>query len=93
MDDDDAARLIAGGLDQLGYGLSRLRPDQSGYITAEDYERITGEELDDSSTEGRKTMADLAAQHGMHNPDSTDRTARLFHQAGTAKSNRLCGDR
>jgi hypothetical protein len=64
MDDDDAARLIAGGLDQLGYGLSRLRPDQSGYITAEDYERITGEELDDSSTEGRKTMADLAAQHG-----------------------------
>jgi hypothetical protein len=70
MDDDDAARLIvgsrliAGDLDQLGYGLSRLRPDHSGYITAEDYERITGKELDEFSTEGRKTMADLAAQHG-----------------------------
>jgi hypothetical protein len=70
MDDDDAARLIAGSrliagdLNQLGYGLSRLRPDHSGYITAEDYARITGEELDEFSTEGRKTMADPAAQHG-----------------------------
>ena len=64
MASDDAARLIAGSLDQLGHGLSRLRPDQSGYITAEDYQRITGEELDEVSKEGRRIMADLAAQHG-----------------------------
>ena len=49
MGNDDATRLIAGSLDQLGYGLSRLSLDQSGYITAEDYERITGEELDEFS--------------------------------------------
>jgi hypothetical protein len=60
---DDAARLIAGSLDQLGYALSRLRPQQSGYITAEDFERLTGEELDEISTEGRKMMAVLAFQH------------------------------
>jgi hypothetical protein len=84
MDDDDAARLIAGSrliagdLDQLGYGLSRLRPDHSGYITAEDYERITGEQIfhggpqDDGGPSGTARM---------HNPDSTDRTARLFHQS------------
>ena len=60
----DAAHLAANSLDQLGTALSYLRPDRSGYITAEDYERITGEQLDEFSTEGRKTMADLAAQHG-----------------------------
>jgi hypothetical protein len=63
MADDDAARLIAGSLDQLGFGLSRLPPQRSGYITAEDYERITGEELDEASKQGRKIMADLAGLH------------------------------
>jgi hypothetical protein len=63
MGNDDAARLIAGSLDQLGFGLSRLSPQRSGYITAEDFERITGEELDESSAEGRRTLADLAVQH------------------------------
>ena len=63
MGDDDAAHLIAGSLDQLGFGLSRLGPQRSGYITAEDFERLTGEELDEFSKEGRRTMADLAVQH------------------------------
>ena len=43
----DAAHLAANSLDQLGTALSCLRPDRSGYITAEEYERITGEELDE----------------------------------------------
>ena len=59
----DAAYLAASSLDQLGAELYRLRPDESGYITAEDYERLTGEELDEFSTEGRKTIGNLAAQH------------------------------
>ncbi len=63
MANDDAIRLVAGSLEQLGHRLSRLWPDQSGYITAEDYQRITGEELDEVSTEGRKIVADLAVQH------------------------------
>jgi hypothetical protein len=57
-----AARLIAGTLEQLGFGLSRLGPERSGYITAEDFERLTGEELDES-WEGHRVMADLAVQH------------------------------
>ena len=63
MGNDDPARLIAGSLDQLGFGLSRLVSQRSGYITAEDFERLTGEELDEFSNEGRKIMADLAVQH------------------------------
>jgi hypothetical protein len=58
-----AARLVAGSLDQLGYGLSRLGPERSGYITAEDFERLTGEELDNFSVEGRRIMAELAVRH------------------------------
>ena len=46
----DVSRLAANSLDQLGIELSRLLPDQSGYITAEDYERLTGEELDEFSS-------------------------------------------
>jgi hypothetical protein len=63
MANDYAARLIAGSLEQLEHGLSRLGSQRSGYITAEDFERITGEELDEFSTEGRRAMADLAVQH------------------------------
>jgi hypothetical protein len=61
----DAAHLAANSLDQLGTALSYLRPDRSGYITAEEYERITGEELDEFSTKGRQMMmiARLAAEH------------------------------
>ena len=33
-----------------GSALSYLRPDRSGYITAEEYELITGEELDEFFT-------------------------------------------
>jgi hypothetical protein len=64
MSTGDAVRLPAGSLDQLGTGLSRLPLDQRGYITAEDYERLTGEELDEFSVDGRKTIANLAAEHG-----------------------------
>jgi hypothetical protein len=60
----DAARLSASNLDQLGAGLSRLLPNQSGYITAEDYERLTGEELDEFSAEDRNAIGSLAAEHG-----------------------------
>jgi hypothetical protein len=60
----DAARLSASNLDQLGAGLSRLLPNQSGYITAEDFERLTGEELDEFSEQDRNTIGNLAAQHG-----------------------------
>ena len=61
----DAAHLAANSLDQLGTALSYLRPDRSGYITAEEYERITGEELDEFSTKGRQMMmiARLAAEY------------------------------
>ena len=59
----DAARLSASDLDQLGAGLSRLLPNQSGYITAEDFERLTGEELDEFSEQDRNAIANLAAQH------------------------------
>ena len=57
-----ADRLIAGTLEQLGFGLSRLGPERSGYITAEVFERLTGEGLDESS-QGRTMMAELAARH------------------------------
>jgi hypothetical protein len=81
MGDDDATRLVAGSLDQLGYGLSRLSPQRSGYITAEDFERITEEELDEFSTEGSRIMADLAAQHGC-----TIRTAPIERRVYFTKS-------
>ncbi len=57
----DAAHLAANSLDQLGTALSYLRSDRSGYITAEEYERTTGEELDEFSTKGRQMIARLAA--------------------------------
>jgi hypothetical protein len=60
----DPARLSASSLDQLGAGLSHLPPDQIGYITAEDYERLTGEDLDEFSAEGRNIIGNLAAQYG-----------------------------
>jgi hypothetical protein len=50
----DAAHLAANSLAQLGTALSYLRPDRSGYITAEEYERITGEELGEFSTNGAR---------------------------------------
>jgi hypothetical protein len=59
----DAIHLPAGSLEQLGTALSRLSLDQYGYITAEDYERLTGEELDEFSTVGRGLIADLAVQY------------------------------
>jgi hypothetical protein len=54
--------LPASGFDELGTELSRLRPDKSGYIAAEEYERITGEELDEFSIKGRQMIARLAAE-------------------------------
>ena len=59
MNIGDAARLSASTLDQLGAGLSRLPPDQSGYITAEDYERLTGEKLDEFSAQDRNEIGNL----------------------------------
>ena len=45
MGDDEATRLIADSLDQLGHELSRLGPERCGYITAEDFERLYEEVL------------------------------------------------
>ena len=59
----DADRLLAGSLGELGIELSDLPFGRSGYITAEDYERITGEELDEFSTKGRQMIARLAAEY------------------------------
>ncbi len=69
MANDDAIRLIADSLEQLGHGLSRLWPDQSGYITAEDYQRITGEELDEVSTESRRITVDSTAPRASRKHD------------------------
>jgi hypothetical protein len=60
----DAARLAASSLGELGAALSRLPAGQRAYITAEGYERLTGEELDEFSIEGRKMIGELAAAHG-----------------------------
>jgi hypothetical protein len=60
---DATPRLVTGTLEQLGYGLSRLLPERSGYITAEDFERLTGEEFNEFSAGGRRMMAELALQH------------------------------
>jgi hypothetical protein len=62
----DAAHLAANSLDQLGTALSYLRPDRSGYITAEEYERITGEEFyqgpqDDCESGGPEQVYDSSA--------------------------------
>jgi hypothetical protein len=64
MANDDAARLIAGSFEQLGHALARLQPQRVGYITAEDFERLTGEELEECSAERRKMMTELAVHHG-----------------------------
>jgi hypothetical protein len=58
-----ATRLAVTNIDALGDMLSRLAPGQRGYITAEDYERLTAEELDEFSIEGRRIMGNLAVQH------------------------------
>ena len=63
MSANDPLHLPTSSLDHLGVALSGLALDQVGYITAEDYERLTGEELDEFSTAGRNLIADLAAQH------------------------------
>jgi hypothetical protein len=59
----DAARLSASSFDELSIELSHLAPHKSGYITAEDYERVTGEELDEFSEEGRRLVESLAAEN------------------------------
>jgi hypothetical protein len=63
MGNDATPRLVTGSLEQLGHGLSRLLPERSGYITAEDFERLTGEELNEFSAGGRRMVAELALQH------------------------------
>jgi hypothetical protein len=41
-----------------------LLPNQSGYITAEDFQRLTGEELDEFSEQDCNAIRNLAAKHG-----------------------------
>jgi hypothetical protein len=40
-----------------------LLPAPLSNITAEDYERLTGEEVEELCTEGRRMIGNLAAQH------------------------------
>jgi hypothetical protein len=78
----DAARLSAGNLDQLVAGLSRLLPNQSGYITAEDFERLTGEELDEFSEQDCNAIGNLAAQHGCTPPIQRPSISRRSQSRG-----------
>jgi hypothetical protein len=48
--------------DELRAAFKTLTPGQRGYITAEDYEEITAEELDEFSVAGRQIIADVAAE-------------------------------
>jgi hypothetical protein len=59
----ETARLLsAANDDELRAAFKTLMPDQRGYITAEDYEEITAEELDEFSVAGRQIIADLAVE-------------------------------
>jgi hypothetical protein len=47
--------------DALRNELERLLSGETAYITADDYKRITEEDLDEFSTAGRKMIAEIAA--------------------------------
>ena len=53
--------IVAQNVDVLRIELARLPSGETAYITADDYKRITEEDLDEFSTVGRKMIAEIAA--------------------------------
>ncbi len=56
--------IVAGNAGALGVELSNLSSGEVAYIDADHYKLITGEDLDEFSTEGRRMIAEVAAQSG-----------------------------
>jgi hypothetical protein len=54
--------ISTGNPDDLGAELSSMATDETAYITANDFERMTGERWDEFSTAGRRVIGDIAAQ-------------------------------
>ena len=54
-------QIVAQNIDALRIELARLPSGETAYITADDYKRITEEDLDEFSTVGRKMIAEIAA--------------------------------
>jgi hypothetical protein len=54
--------ISVGNPDDLGAELSSMATDETAYITATDFEQMTGERLDEFSTAGRRMIGDIAAQ-------------------------------
>jgi hypothetical protein len=59
---ETARPLSAANDDELRAAFKTLTSGQRGYLTAEDYEEITAEELDEFSVAGRQIIADLATE-------------------------------
>jgi hypothetical protein len=53
--------IVAQNVDALRIELARLSSGETAYITADDYKRISEEDLDEFSTVGRKMIAEIAA--------------------------------
>jgi hypothetical protein len=53
--------IVAQNVDALRIELARLPSGETAYVTADDYKRITEEDLDEFSTVGRKMIAEIAA--------------------------------
>jgi hypothetical protein len=59
---ETARQLSAANDYELSAALRRLAPRERGYISAEDYEEITAEKLDERSIAGRRIIANVAAE-------------------------------
>jgi hypothetical protein len=55
-------RISIGNPDDLGAELSSMATDETAYITANDFEQMTGERWDEFSISGRRLIGDMAAQ-------------------------------
>ena len=54
--------IVAGNTDALLVELSNLHTGETAYITANEFERITGADLNEFSTAGRRLIGIMAAQ-------------------------------
>jgi hypothetical protein len=54
--------ISVGSPDDLGAELSSMATDETAYITATDFERMTAQRLDEFSTARRRMIGDIAAQ-------------------------------
>jgi hypothetical protein len=55
-------RIIAENMTMFASALTNLLVDESAYITAEDFKRLTGDDLNSPITDGRFAMGNLAAK-------------------------------